>query len=49
VIDHLLGEQLARIVGDMLLQQPAQQAAAAGDRETDRREELIAERSVIYT
>jgi hypothetical protein len=42
VLDHPLGELLASIVGDVLLEQPTQQIAASAHREADRERELVA-------
>jgi hypothetical protein len=42
VINHPLGELLAGIIGHVLLEEPAQKIAAAGDRKADREGELIA-------
>jgi hypothetical protein len=43
LLDHPLRELVAGVVGDVLLEQPAQQIAALADREADREHELIAE------
>jgi hypothetical protein len=43
LLDHPLGELAAGIVGGVLLEDAAQEIAAAGDREADRERELITE------
>jgi hypothetical protein len=48
VLDHPLGELLARIIGHVVLQDSAQEIAATGDREAARERELIAEGAVIH-
>jgi hypothetical protein len=48
VLHHLLGELLARVVGDVLPQEPAQEIAAAADGEADRERKLVAEGAVIH-
>jgi hypothetical protein len=44
----MLGELLARIVGHVVLQEPAQQVAATSDREADREGKLVAKQAVIH-
>jgi hypothetical protein len=48
VLDHPLGEHLVGIIGHVILQEPAQEIAAACDREADREDELVAEWAVIH-
>jgi hypothetical protein len=48
VLYDAFGKMAAGIVGRVLLEDPAQQIAAAGDREADREHELVAEGSVIH-
>jgi hypothetical protein len=47
VIHHPLGELLAGIIGHVLLEEPMQEVAAAGDRKADREGELVPEGAVI--
>ena len=47
VLNDPLGEHLARVVGDVLLEDAAQEVAAPGDYEADRERELRAKRTVI--
>jgi hypothetical protein len=47
VLDHALRQLVAGGVGDVLFQQPAQQVALLADREADRGDEHISERSMI--
>jgi hypothetical protein len=48
VLHDPLGELLAGIVRDVILEEPAQEIATAGDREADREGELGTERAVIH-
>jgi hypothetical protein len=48
VLDHTLRQLVAGGVGDVLFQQPAQQVALLADREADRGDEHISERSMIH-
>jgi hypothetical protein len=48
VLDDPFGERLARVVGDVLLEEAAQKVAAAGDGEADREHELCAEGAAIH-
>ena len=48
VLDHPLGELLARVIGHVFLEQPAQEIAATADSEADREGELVAEGAVIH-
>jgi hypothetical protein len=47
VLYHPRGELLARIIGNVLLEKPAQKIPAAGDGEADREREL-GERGLIH-
>jgi hypothetical protein len=44
VLDDPLGKLVPSVIGRMLLQKPVQQAAATGQREADRKDEVITER-----
>jgi hypothetical protein len=48
VLYHPVGELLAGIIRDVFLQEPAQQIAAATDREADGEGKLVAEGAVIH-
>ena len=48
MLDHPLGELLASVVGNVILQEPAQEIAAAADREADREGELVTEGAVVH-
>jgi hypothetical protein len=43
VLHHPRGELLARIIGYVLVEEPAQEIAATSDRKADREGELVAE------
>jgi hypothetical protein len=45
VLYHPRGELLARIIGNVILEKPAQKIAAHGNREADGECELVAKRS----
>jgi hypothetical protein len=46
--DDALGELGSGVVRRMLLEQPAEQGAATGDREADREGEMVAEAAMIH-
>ena len=48
VLDHPLGELVAGIVWGMLSKQPAEQVAAPGKGEADRKHQVIAERPWMH-
>jgi len=48
VLHNALRELLPRVIRDMILQETAQEIAAASDREADRKGELMAEGAVVH-
>jgi hypothetical protein len=48
VLDHTLGELLARVIGHVFLEERSQEIAAAADREADREGELVAKGAVVH-